>query len=90
VNMDRGIETAKADQVVEVVDVVRVPVVLGCVAEVSVLDPDLLELLTAPSQFLVDVVGGYHRAVGEPHFFPVQWYGGGFLSWLCHGYLLSS
>jgi hypothetical protein len=60
------------------------------VSEVGVLNANLLELLTAPSQFLVDVVGGYHRAVGEPHFFPVQWYRGGFSSMLCHGYLLSS
>ena len=73
-DMDRGIQSAKADQVVEIVDVVRVPVVLGCVAEVGVLDADLLVLLTAPAQFLVHVIGGYHGAVGEPHLFPVQWY----------------
>ncbi len=74
VDMDRRVQAAEADQVVEVVDVVRVPVVLGCVAEVGVLDADLLELLTAPAQLLVNVVGGHHGAVGEPHLFPVQWY----------------
>ena len=59
--MDRGIETTEADQVIEVVDVVRVPVVLGCVTEVGVLDTDLLELLTAPpsswSTLLADTMG---------------------------------
>ena len=87
VNMDRRVEATEADQVVEVVDVVRVPVVLGCVAEVGVLDADLLELLTAPPQFLVDIVGGYHGAVGEPHLFPVQRYRGGFLNLFCHNYV---
>ncbi len=72
VHVDRRVEAAEADQVVEVVDVVRVPVVLGGVAEVGVLDADLLVLLTAPAQFLVDVVGGHHGAVGEPHLVPVQ------------------
>ncbi len=77
VDVDRGIQPAEANEVVEVVDVVRVPVVLGCVAEVGVFNADLLELLAAPSQFLVNVVGGNHWAVGEPHLFPVQWYRGG-------------
>ena len=85
VDVDRRIQAAEADQVVEVVDVVRVPVVLGCVAEVGVLDADLLELLTAPPQLLVNVVGGYHRAVGEPHLFPVQWYGGRYSFCGSHG-----
>ena len=66
VDMDGRVEAAEADEVIEVVDVARVPVVLGCVAEVGVLDADLLELLAAPPQLLVDVVGGYHRAVGGP------------------------
>ena len=59
--MDGGIEAAEADQVVEVMDVVRVPVVLGCMAEVGVLDANLLELLTAPpsswSTLLADTMG---------------------------------
>ena len=55
-NMDRGIQSTEADQVIEVVDVVRVPVVLGCVAEVGVFNADLLVLLTAPAQLLVNVV----------------------------------
>ena len=77
VDGDRGIQAAETDQVIEVVDIVRVEVVLGCGAEVGVLDADLLVLLTAPAQLLVDIVGGYHGAVGEPHLFPVQWYRGG-------------
>ena len=86
-DVDRRVETTEADQVVEVVDVVRVPVVLGCVAEVGILDANLLELLTAPPQFLVNVVCGYHGAIGEPHLFPVQRYRGGLLFLLCHNYL---
>ncbi len=74
VDGDRGIQTSEADQVVEVVDIVRVEVVLGCGAEVGVLDADLLVLLTAPAQLLVDIVSRHHRAVGVPHLFPVQWY----------------
>ena len=77
VDGDRRIQAAEADQVVEVVDVVRVPVVLGGVAEVGVLDADLLVLLAAPAQLLVHVVGGDHRAVGEPDLVPVQRDGGG-------------
>ena len=72
VHVDRRVEAAHADQVVEVVDVVRVPVVLGRVAEVGVLHADLLELLAAPAQLLVHVVGGHHGAVGEPDLVPVQ------------------
>ena len=63
VNVDRRIQAAEADEVVEVVDVVRVPVVLGCVAEVGVLDADLLELLTAPpsswSTLFADTIGQF-------------------------------
>ncbi len=72
VNVNRRIEAAEADQVVKVVDVVRVPVVLGRVAEVGVLDAELLELLAAPAQLLVDVIGGHHGAVGEPYLVPAQ------------------
>ena len=77
VHVDRRVQAAHADQVVEVVDVVRVPVVLGRVAEVGVLDADLLELLAAPAELLVHVVGGHHGAVGEPDFVPVQRHRGG-------------
>jgi hypothetical protein len=56
VHVDRRVEAAEADQIVEVVDVVRVPVVLRSMPEVRVLDTDLLELLTTPPQFLIDVV----------------------------------
>jgi hypothetical protein len=47
--MDGRVEAAEADEVVEIVDVVRVPVVLGCVAAVGVLNTNLLELFTAPT-----------------------------------------
>jgi hypothetical protein len=46
------------------------------VAEVGVLNADLLELLTAPSQLLVDVVGRHHGTVGEPNLFPIEGYSG--------------
>ena len=69
-----GIQAAEADQVIEIVDVVRVPVVLGCVAEVGILDADLLVFLATPAQLLVYVVSGNHGAVGEPHLIPVQRY----------------
>ena len=84
VNMNWGIKTTEADQVVQIVYVVRVPVVLWCVAEIGVLDADLLELLTAPPQLLVDIVRGYHGAVGEPHLFPIQRYRAGFLDSFHH------
>ena len=77
IDVNRRIETAEADEVVEIVDVVRVPVVLGRVAEVGVLDADLLELLTAPPELLVDVVRRHHRAVREPHLVPVEGHRGG-------------
>jgi hypothetical protein len=59
------------------------------VAEIGVLGADLLVLLSAPPQLLVNVVGGYPGAVGEPHFFPVQWYCCGFPGLLGHNYLFS-
>ncbi len=77
VDVDRRIQPTESHQVVEVVHVVRVPVVLGRMAEVGVLDAQLLELPAAPAQFLVDVVGRHHRAVREPHLVPIQWNGGG-------------
>ena len=72
VDMDRRIEPPEADQVVEVVDVVGVPVVLRDGAEERVLHAELLELLAAPTELLVDVVGRHHRTVREPHLVPVQ------------------
>ena len=72
VDVDGRVQAAEADQVVEVVDVVRVPVVLVPRAEVGVLHAELLELLTAPAELLVDVVRRDHRAVGEEHLVPVQ------------------
>ena len=76
-DVDRRVETAEADQVVEVVNVVRVPIVLRRVPEVGVLDADLLELLPAPPKLLVDVVRRDHGAVGEPDLVPAQRDGGG-------------
>ena len=72
VNLDGREQAAEADQVVEVVDVVRVPVVLAGGAQVRVLDADLLVLLLGPAQFLVHVAGGHQRTVGVVHLFPIQ------------------
>ena len=76
VHVDRRVQAAEPDQVVQVVDVVRVPVVLLPRAEVGVLHADLLELLPAPAQLLVHVVRRHHRAVGEVHLVPAQRHGG--------------
>jgi hypothetical protein len=57
--------------------------------EVGVFNTDLLELLTAPSQFLVNVVGRHHGAIGEPHFFPVQWHRGTYSFWCSHNCISS-
>jgi len=48
---------AIAHQVVEVMDVVRVPVILGSGAQELVSDADLLELFLHPAYFLIDVAG---------------------------------
>ena len=74
---DRRVEPAEAEQVVQVVDIVRVPVVLLTGAEVGVIHADLLELLAAPPEFLVDVVRRHHRTVGEEHLVPSQRHRGG-------------
>ena len=63
---------AVAHQVVEVVDVVRVPVVLGGGAQELVRDADLLELFLHPAELLVDVAGGDQRAVGVVELVPVH------------------
>jgi hypothetical protein len=55
-NVDRGVQSTETDEVVEVMNVVRVPVILGGVAEVGILNTDLLELLAAPSKFLINVI----------------------------------
>ena len=74
-DVDGREQAAEADQVVEVVDVVRVPVVLLAGAEVQVVDADLLVLLLGPAQLLVDVAGGHQRAVGVVHLVPVERHG---------------
>ena len=79
-DVDRREQAAEADQVVEVVDVVRVPVVLLAGAEVQVLDPDLLVLLLRPAELLVDVGGGDQRAVGVVHLVPAKIHAGERLS----------
>jgi MscS family membrane protein len=72
VHVDRREQAADAEQVVEVVDVMRVPVVQGGGAEIGVLDADLLELFAHPAERLVDIAGGHDRAVRVPGLFPVQ------------------
>ena len=72
VDVDRRVQPTEADQVVQVVDVVRIPVVLIAGPEVRVLDAELLELLTTPPQLLVHVVRRNHRAVREVHLVPPQ------------------
>jgi len=71
-NVDRREQTAEADQVLEVVDVVRIPVVPADGAKIFVLDTELFVFLPGPAQFLVDVAGGHQRAIGVNHLFPVQ------------------
>ena len=62
--MDGREQTTEADEVVEVVDIVRIPVVLSTGAEEPVLDANFLVLPSGPAQFLIDIAGGYERAVG--------------------------
>jgi hypothetical protein len=66
-------QTPEADEVVEVVDVVRIPVVPANGAEEGVFHADLFELLPGPTEFLVDVAGGHEGAIGVEHLFPIQW-----------------
>jgi len=73
VNEDRRKQTAEVDHVVEVVDVVRIPVVLAARTEKTVLDANLLVLLPGPAQFLINIAGRYQGAIGVIHFFSVQW-----------------
>jgi hypothetical protein len=77
-------QTSEADEVVEVVNVVRVPVVLGTGAEIEVIYIYLLILLLGPAQFLVDVAGAHQRTIGVVHLFPIQWYFAEFLGFLSH------
>ena len=57
VHLDGWIEATEADQVIQVVDVMRVPVILAAAAEIGVINADRLEVRLAPSEFLVDVIG---------------------------------
>ena len=72
VNVNRREESAEADQVVHVVDVVRIPVVLTARTEEGVLDAELLVLLTHPAELLVDVAGRDQGAVRVVHLAPGQ------------------
>ena len=69
-HMDGREQTAEADEVVEVVDIVRIPVVLSTGAEGPVLDANFLVLLSGPAQFLIHIAGGYERAVGSCNTLP--------------------
>ena len=71
-NLDGRKQTAEADEVVEVVDVVRIPVVLGGGTHVGVLHADLLVLLLGQAQSLVHIGRGNERAVGVIDLFPIQ------------------
>ena len=71
-NVDRGEQTAEADQVVHVVDVVRIPVVPALGAKEGVLDADLLVFLTGPTEFLIDIAGRDEGAIGVVNFLPIQ------------------
>jgi hypothetical protein len=71
-DVDRRVQAAEADQVVEVVDVVRVPVVLAPAEQVGVIDTERREVGPAPGEFLIDVAGRDHAAVGVEDFLPVQ------------------
>jgi len=51
------IEAAEADQVILVVDVVRVPVCFAAASEIGIINPGCLEVRLAPAEFLVDVIG---------------------------------
>ena len=63
-NLDGREQPAEADEVVQVVDVVRVEVVLAGVSEVVVLHADLLVLFPGPTQFLVHIAGGDEWTIG--------------------------
>ena len=62
--MDGRERTAEEDEVVGARDIVRASVVLSTGAEKPVLDANFLVLLSGPAQFLIDIAGGYERAVG--------------------------
>jgi hypothetical protein len=56
--MDGRERTAEGDQVVEAVDIVRIPVVLPMGAKEPVFDANSLVLLSDSAQFLIDFAGG--------------------------------
>jgi hypothetical protein len=77
-------QTAKADEVVEVMNVVRVPVVLGTATEIKVTDTNLLILFLGPTQFLIDIAGGHEGTVRVVNLVPIQRYGSQFLALHSH------
>ncbi len=72
VNVDGRKQTTEADEVVQVVDVVRIPVVFARRSQEGVLHADLLELFPRPAQFLVDIAGGYEWTIRVVHLFPIK------------------
>jgi hypothetical protein len=70
--VDRGKQTAEADQILHVVDVVWIPVVPALGAKEGVFDADLLVFLTGPTEFLIDVARRDEGAVGVVNFLPIQ------------------
>jgi hypothetical protein len=62
-HMDGREQTAKGGEVVEAADIVRIPVVLPTGTEEPLIDANFLVLLSGPTQFLIDIAGGYERAV---------------------------
>ena len=79
------VAAAIAHQVVEIVDVMRVPVVLGGGAKEFVGDANLLELFLHPADLLVDVAGRHQWAVGVVKFIPVHIDGTHCFTFNCHG-----
>jgi hypothetical protein len=69
--VDGGEAPAEADEIVEVMDVMWVPVILTTRAEKSVPYSYLLILLADPTQFLIHITGGYERTIGVIYLVPI-------------------
>ena len=83
--MDGREGPADAEQVVEVMDVMRIPVVLTRGAKVAVFHADLLEFFANPAEFLVNITGRDQRAVGVVKLLPVHLHRTHLLTFDCHG-----
>ena len=84
-DVDSRVAAAKAHQVVEVVDVVRVPVVFDGGTKVLVRHADLLELFLHPAELLIHIAGRDQRTVGVVELFPVHIHRLHLLAFDCHG-----